>query len=204
VDNDLRGLDRVCDAVEATGGPAPGFCELDLAAAGPAEMDELVAALQEAYGPLDALVHCAAHFEALQPLEQLGGDVWLRTFQVNLNAAWLLSMTCLPSLKLSPCATIVFVLDDPQRSQSAYWGAYGISKGALRALVGMLAEEIQSSDCRIFGVDPGPMRTRLRARAYMAENPADIPGPDAAARHITRLVLGQGDSGDIFQGLGES
>ncbi len=192
VDRNLRGLEQTCDRIEQAGGPAPAYCQLDLALADPDACARLVGEFVEEYGALHGLAHCAAQFDGLQPLDQVPGNSWLSHLQVNLNAAWLLTVTCLPSLRAGGAGTVLFVLDDEDRSTSAYWGPYGVSKAALRSLAGMFAAELEGSGCRVFGVDPGPMRTTLRASAFMAEPPESQPAPDAAARHMAELLMGEG------------
>jgi len=201
VDRDLRGLERVCDGIEAAGGLAPGYCQLDLAVVDPAACAQLVEQFTGEYGPLSGLAHCAAQFDGLQPMDQVPADRWLRQVQVNLNAAWLLTITCLPSLKLAGNSSVIFVLDEEPRSRSAYWGAYGVSKAALRALAGILAEELEGSGCRVYGVHPGPMRTPLRASAYLAENPDTPPAATAAAGHLAGLLLGEGGDWPVLHRL---
>jgi NAD(P)-dependent dehydrogenase (short-subunit alcohol dehydrogenase family) len=199
LDINLQGLEEVCEEIEAEGLPAPGICQFDLATAGPGSFQELVDAFTGAYGALDGLVHCAAHFSGLQPLDHVPAEDWLKTVQVNLNSAWLLTTACLSSLLSSPASVVVFVLDDEKRSKSAYWGAYSIAKAGARSMAEMLAQELENSNCRVFGVDPGPMRTGLRATAYLAEDPAKIPSPEHAAEYLARLILGEGGSTATIQ-----
>lgn len=201
LDKDLGGLERVCDSIETAGGLAPGYCQIDLASASPDVCRQLIADFVDEYGQLHGLAHCAAQFDGLQPLDQVPGNAWLSQIQVNLNAAWLLSVSCLPSLRLGGAGTIVFVLDDEARSRSAYWGAYGVSKAAVRALAEIFAEELEACGCQVFGVDPGPMRTPLRARAFMAEHPDTQPPPDPAAHHLADLLLGEGRAWPVIHDI---
>lgn len=202
-DQDLRGLEESCDAVEAAGGPAPGYCQLDLAVAGPDAFDELLKSFNDAYGDLHGLVHCAAHFRGLQPMEQVTPDEWLTSMQVNLNAAWLLSVICLPSLKASQSGRLVFVLADEGVCGSPFWGAYGAANAALEALAQMFAEELEDSGCSAFGVRTGPMRTHLRATAYLGEHPSTVPEPRHAAERIAALLLDPVDGQAAIQDLSE-
>lgn len=197
LDRNLRGLEEVCDRIEATDAPAPGFCQLDLVKADPGSMSELVSDLVESYGGIDAVAHCAARFQGLQPLDQVGGDTWLSVLQVNLNAAWLVTVSCLPSLR-ERGGTIVFPLDEPAAEGSAYWGPYGVSHSALRTMAQTLAEELEETSCRVYGVYPGPMRTALRATAYHAEDPNAVRGPEVPAEAIARAMLERDEQRPVF------
>lgn len=188
LDNDQRGLERAWDHISAETGTEPVLFPLDLAAAGPEAYDQMTEAIEAQFGGLDALVNCAARFAGLMPSDQIPPPEWLMQIQVNLNAAWLLSVHCLPLLRRSPAAKLYFLLDDPDAMESAFWGAYGVSKHALRAMARQWDEEYRAFGLQVLGIDPGPMRTRLRAQVYHAENPADVPSPATAAAAIMRLL----------------
>ena len=166
LDRQRRKLEALCDEIEALGAPAPGYCDLDLAQLSPDAAEELLKGFAEAYGALDGVVHAAARFEGLRPLEQTAPDQWLLDLQVNLNAAWLLSVAALPQLKAQH-GVLAFLLDEAPAAGKAYWGGYGVSKAALGSLATMFGEELEGSGCRVLALDPGPMRTSLRAEAYI-------------------------------------
>jgi len=177
-------LERLCDQIEALGAPAPGYCALDLATAGPDAVEELLDGLVEAYGGIDGLVHCAARFESLRPFELEQPQDWLLDLQVNLNAAWLFTRACLPSLR-ERAGTVVFFKDGNAVGE-AYWGGYGVAKAALAAMADMLAEELESGPVTVLNIEPGPLRTGLRAAAYLAEDPNTIPEPTEVARQVAK------------------
>jgi NAD(P)-dependent dehydrogenase (short-subunit alcohol dehydrogenase family) len=184
LDKDSRGLDRIHDLIVDKGFEAPAICTIDLSRAGPDEFEQISGVLRDEFEGLNHLVHCAAEFDGLSPLDQIQPADWLRCMQVNLNAAWLITVQYLPMLKRNPVATVTFVLDDNGKSESANWGAYGVSKSAIRSLANMLSDELEGSGVRILAVNPGPMRTSLRARAYFAEDPECLPAPIEAAQEI--------------------
>jgi NAD(P)-dependent dehydrogenase (short-subunit alcohol dehydrogenase family) len=190
LDRDVRGLDGLSDRLVAAGAAAPGLCPLDLGQAGQQQCEALVDLLRGEFGGLDHLLHCAAEFDALAPLDQVNAAGWMSAMQVNLNAAWLLTASCLPLLRNSGSASITFVLDHPDRSASAFWGAYGVAKAGLASLARIFAEELEGTGVRVNAINPGPMRTALRARAYLGEDPATQAEPRVAAERIVRTILG--------------
>jgi NAD(P)-dependent dehydrogenase (short-subunit alcohol dehydrogenase family) len=193
LDQKQRPLERLCDQVEALGAPAPGYCDVDLSKLGPEAAEELVAGLVAEYGGIDGLVHCAARFEGLRPMDQVPPTDWLLDLQVNLNAAWLLTRCCLASLKQRK-GTVVFLKDDNAVGK-AYWGSYGAAKAATAAMAESLANELGAGSCRVLSFDPGPMRTALRAGAYLAEEPLSVPDPgEVAARLADDLLQPRGQS----------
>jgi len=58
------------------------------------------------------------------------------------------------------------------------WGAYCVSKNGLEALTEILAGELDGSGVRVNTVDPGAMRTEMRAAAYPEEDPGTVATPD--------------------------
>jgi len=198
VDVNQRGLERVYDEIVEQGAVEPILHPLDLATAGTEQFETMVEAVASEFGGLDALVHCAARFEALMPSDHIGPPEWLLSLQVNLNAAWLLSVTCLDLLRKSERGRLYFVLDNLERVGSAFWGPYGVSKHALRSLVGQLSVELRKSGVQVLGINPGPFQSPLRSRAYVAEKFSDQPPPAAAADRIMNYLEGRVEPSGCF------
>jgi NAD(P)-dependent dehydrogenase (short-subunit alcohol dehydrogenase family) len=184
-------LNRIHDAILAAGGSAPALYPLDLEGAGPDDYAQLAETLARE-GGLDGLLHCAAEFKGLSSIENGDPIDLLRALHVNLAAPLLLTRACLPLLRQRQDAAVVFVLDDPARVAKAFWGGYGIAKQALSGVIALLHEETENSPVRIHGLQPGPMRTPLRGRAYFAENPGDIPEAERYAPACVELLSAQG------------
>jgi len=169
-------LNRVCDAITAEGGQALLY-PLDLEGATPDDFAELASRIGDECGHLDGLLHCAAHLRSLTPLELTDPGEFARAVHVNLTARWWLTQGCLPLLRRTPDAAVVFALDTAAAS-SAYWGGYGLAQAALSALVPMLQAELGTCAVHISGLMPGPLRTPLRARAFaddvLAREPSDL------------------------------
>ncbi|QLQ28459.1 SDR family NAD(P)-dependent oxidoreductase [Pseudoxanthomonas mexicana] len=165
----LPKLNRVYDAV-AQAGAEPLLYPLDLEGATPDDYAELADRLHAELGHLDGVLHCAVEFKGLTPLEHTDPAAFARVMHVNLTAPWWLSQACLPLLRQAQDAALVFALDDLERVGQPYWGAYGIAQHGLAAMVGMLHAELASSSIRVSALQPGPMRTGLRSRAYADDN----------------------------------
>ena len=163
-----RKLEQVADAVEKTGADAVLY-PLDLEGATPDDFAELAQRIGERFGRLDGLVHCAADFPGLTPLEHTDPAAFARTLHVDLTARWWLTQACLPQLRASDAGCVVFVIDPVPEAAPAYWGGYGIAQHGQEALVAMLDAETASTPLRVSALRPGPMRTPLRARAYAAD-----------------------------------
>ena len=161
----LPKLNRVYDAV-AQAGPEPLLYPLDLEGASPDDYLELAQRIQSELGRLDGILQCAAEFRGLTPLEHIDPADFARAVHVNLTAPWWLVQACLPLLRRAGDAAVVVAVDELERVGQAYWGGYGVAQHGLRALLGMLAAELAGTPVRVAGLQPGPMCTPLRARAY--------------------------------------
>ena len=201
LDKNRRGLSALSDTMTEAGLPAPGLYPLDLAGAGIDDFNGLVDVIQSEFGGLHALVHCAVDFDGLQPLDQIEPQDWLRSIQVNLNAPWLLSCTCLPMLKQSDNSRLFFLIDNPDRISDAYWGPYGVAKVAITGLVKQFEATLSNTSVLVKGIDPGAMRTGFRAKVYHAENPMDQPEPGIAAARIVDLLSDDHSESELIMRL---
>lgn len=173
-------LDRVYDEIEAAGHPQPAVIPFNLETALPHQYDELAAMVEREFGRLDGLLHNAAIVGPRTPVEQLSGDHFMRVMQVNVNAAFMLTSTLLPLLRLSEDASVIFTSSSVGRKGRAYWGAYAVSKFATEGLMQVLADELDDEEnLRCNTVNPGATRTDMRAKAYPGENPNVNPLPEA-------------------------
>lgn len=184
-------LQRLHDALAAIG-PAPAIYPMDLLGATPADHAELAMRVGDELGRLDGILHAAAEFQGLTPLQNTDPEDFVNALQVNVAAPFLLTRACLPLLRCAPDAALVFVLDDPQRVGRAYWGGYGVAKFALAGMVRVLADELEGSSVRVSALQPGPMQTPLRAKAFMSEVPGTWPPASAYAGACVHLLSAAG------------
>jgi len=166
-------LESVYDELVGIGAPEPAMIEQDFKNTTPEVLQGTADVVAQTFSRLDALVHTAASLGELSPLQVIEDAQWREAFDVNLHAARDLTMACLPLLRTTGNASVLFTLDD---HSTAYWGGYGVSKAALRSLCTMFADETDNQlddnnhpSVAIHGIQPGPMRTRLRRRAFSGE-----------------------------------
>lgn len=171
-------LESVYDDIVAGGGPQPAIYPMDLEGAVPDDHRQLAERIESDLGRLDGLLHNAGLLGSLTPIEHYDPLQWLRVIQVNLNAPFLLTQACLGLLKRAVDASVVFTSSAVGRRARAYWGAYSVSKFGLEGLMQILADELdENARVRVNSINPGRVRTAMRASAYPAENPAELPAP---------------------------
>ncbi|GAB4223388.1 MAG: YciK family oxidoreductase [Gammaproteobacteria bacterium] len=160
-------LAKVSDEMVAAGLPEPALYPLDLLSATSDDYAELGSILAEEFGRLDGVLHNAAYFSALTPIEHTNVQDWYATLQVNLNAPFLLTQACLPLLRQALDARLVFTLCEHTSQARAYWGAYTASKIGLQSFAGVLAEELTTSSIKVNSIQPSLLQTTLFAKAYV-------------------------------------
>jgi NAD(P)-dependent dehydrogenase (short-subunit alcohol dehydrogenase family) len=186
-------LDRIYDEIESLGAPQPAIAALDLATATAADYDRLADTIGSEFGRLDGLVHAAALLGERTPLEQYPVPTWCRVLHVNLTAPFILTQVLLPNLRKSADASVIFVSSSVVKDSRPFWGAYAVSKAGVESVRGMLAQELESEEnIRINSINPGRMRTGMRAAAYPAEDPNSLPSPASIVGPFLYLLSAQG------------
>jgi NAD(P)-dependent dehydrogenase (short-subunit alcohol dehydrogenase family) len=194
-------LERVYDEIERSGAPQPAIAVLDLASAQAGDYDRLAESVGSEFGRLDGLVHAAALLGDRTPLEQYDVPTWCRVMHVNLTAPFILTQVLIPSLRKSQDPSILFVSSGVVTKPRPFWGAYAVSKSGLEAVRAMLAQELeQERSIRVNSINPGRMRTHMRAAAYPAEDPSTVPEPAAVTGAFLYLLsaAGRGINGQYF------
>jgi NAD(P)-dependent dehydrogenase (short-subunit alcohol dehydrogenase family) len=195
-------LDRVYDEIVALGAPQPAIATLDLAAATAVDYDNLAKTIDGEFGKLDGIVHAAALLGDRTPLEQYDVPTWCRVLHVNLTAPFILTQVLLPNLRKSKDASVIFVSSGVVNNQRAFWGAYAVAKTGLESVRAMLSQELEGEpNIRVNSVNPGRIRTAMRAAAYPAENPNTLPSPLSVSGPFLYLLseLSRGIDGQYIE-----
>ena len=160
-------------------GPEPAVAQIDLERAQGAQYQSLTSEIESRYGRLDGLLHNAAILGDRSPIEHYDIGLWQRVLLVNLTAPFILTRCLLPLLRKSTDASVLFATSSVGRRGRAYWGAYAVAKAGIEGLAEILADELERTNIRVNLVNPGGTRTRMRSRAYPAENPETLPTPES-------------------------
>jgi NAD(P)-dependent dehydrogenase (short-subunit alcohol dehydrogenase family) len=182
----VGGLEDVDDQIRAAGGSAT-LVPVELRDF--IKLDELAGRLFDRWGRLDILVGNAAEFGVFSPLAHIDPATWAEVMDLNLTANWRLIRAMDPLLRAAPAGRAVFVTSGVARRVFPYWGPYAVSKAGLEMLVKIYAREIAKTRVRANLLDPGIVRTRLRARAFPGEDPSRLPPPETVADAFLALAL---------------
>lgn len=181
LDKNEDALNELHDKIEASTGTQPGLYPLDLRGATPEDYKQLAETVEDVFGCLHGLFHCAATLGTISPIDNIDSKVWSDTFSTNLHGPILLTQALLPILQSTENSSIVFTADNKLK---AYWGPYGVSKASIKASATIIADELDSKQdenqnfpltCNV--ICPGPMKTSLRRTAFPGEDTDSLPEP---------------------------
>ncbi|HXW28885.1 MAG TPA: SDR family NAD(P)-dependent oxidoreductase [Xanthobacteraceae bacterium] len=192
----VGGLEELDDKIRDIGGSAT-LVPLDLKDF--EGIDRLGGALHERYRRLDILIGNAGILGPLSPLGHVDPKSWDEVMTINVSANFRLIRSVDPLLRLSRAGRVVFISSGVAATARAYWGPYAVSKAALEVLARTYANETSTTAVRVNLLDPGPIRTRMRAQAMPGEDPTTLDPPERVAEKIVELCLpGFGASGKLY------
>ncbi len=177
---DVKKLEEVDDEIKSEGGTATlmpaDLMDLD-------SLDKLGPLIKERFGSLDILIGNAGLLGTLMPLPQISTTEFDRVMMVNVAANFRLIKTLDPLLRASKNGRAIFVSTGAGVVKGrAYWGTYSVSKAALESMVRVYAMEVAQTNLRVNLIDPGAVRTDMRASAVPGENPETLPAPEEIAK----------------------
>ncbi|WP_312137998.1 SDR family NAD(P)-dependent oxidoreductase [Brevundimonas sp.] len=185
------GLEELDDEIFAATGKHATLIPFDMIDGG--AIDRLGGALFERFGKLDIWVQAAAIMgaEGLTPVSHADPRGFAKIEKVNFTGVYRLIRSLEPLLKASTAARVIHLTTSVAASPRAFWGPYAATKAGAENLMRCWADEIESMPIRVAIVDPGRMRTGLRAQAFPGEDPLILAHP----QEITPLMvdLARGD-----------
>lgn len=182
------GLEELDDAIFAATGQHATLIPFDLVDGG--AIDRMGGALYERFGKLDVWVQAAASMgaEGLTPVSNADPRGFAKVEKTNFTAVYRLIRSLEPLLKASDAGRVIHLTTSVAATPRAFWGAYAATKAGAEALMKCWADEIESMPIRVSIVDPGRMRTQLRAQAYPGEDPEQNVHPSAIGPLVVELA----------------
>jgi NAD(P)-dependent dehydrogenase (short-subunit alcohol dehydrogenase family) len=153
-------------------------------------IDRLGAALFERFKRLDILVHAAGSLGVLTPVSHMDPRDWAKVVSVNMTAPYRLIRSLEPLLLQSDAGRAIFFSSGIVERPRAFWGGYAATKAGLEAMIRCWADEVENTPLRAAIVNPGPMRTRMRAEAFPGEDPMTLPDPVEIRPLVLELARG--------------
>lgn len=144
-------------------------------------IDRLGASIYERWGKLDIFVGNAAILGPLSPLGHIPPKDFQMLLDINVTANWRFIRSLDPLLKASDAGRAIFVSSGTKGKDKAYWGGYMMTKAALENLALTYSNENKINNIKTNIINPGPIRTDMRAKAVAGEDPMTLPAPEDIA-----------------------
>lgn len=179
------GLEELDDEIRGLNLDAPTLVPVDMTDYD--ALDRLGAALFERFKRLDILIANAGMLGPLSPLSHVAVKDFTKVIDTNITANWRLLRSMDPLLQLSDAGRAVFVSSSVARTPRAFWGSYALSKAALESLALTYALETQTTAIRANILNPGALRTHMRAAAMPGEDPQSLATPDVLVATVIAI-----------------
>ncbi|MCC9625581.1 SDR family NAD(P)-dependent oxidoreductase [Thalassospira sp. MA62] len=176
VGRNVGALEELDDEVRADGGKLV-LLPLDLTMY--EKIDAMGASIYERFGKLDILVGNAGLLGELAPVGHIDTQVFENTYATNVTANFRLIRSVDKLLRLSESGRAMFVTSNASAKGRAFWGLYASTKAALESLVLSYAQEMDDTKVKVNLINPGRIRTGMRAEAYPGEDPQTLPTPES-------------------------
>lgn len=181
----IGALEEVDDQIRALGGTAT-LLPFDLADT--QDIPKIATAITEKFKRLDILVGNAALLGPLSPVALSNPGIYEEVFKINFFANYHLIRTLDPLLRGSKAGRAIFVTSGAAHMHYPFWSAYAASKAALENMVSTYAAETSYSALKVNIINPGTVRTAMRAEAFPSEDPLTLPTPDEIAGIFAELA----------------
>lgn len=182
-------LEKVYDEIVAAGSPLPAIFPMDLAAAEDRDFDTLAQTIAHQLRRLDGILHCAAGFEHLSPLQLQTIAQWQQLYKINTIVPFALNRACEHLLRAAPDASVILMGESHGHRPAAYWGGFAVSKAALEGYLPIQAAEWDDAPAlRINLVIPGPVNSPQRVKTHPGELKSTLPQPEDVAGALLYLM----------------
>lgn len=153
-------------------------------------LENLVAGVEAAYGPIDILINNAG-IHMKKPALEVSDDDFARIVHTNLQAVFALTRTCAKRMVARQSGSVIMI-----SSMAAYYGidrvvAYAASKAGVEGMVKVLASELSPFNVRVNAIAPGFIETDMMESAMSSD-------PSRMHKALDRTPMGRfGRSEDI-------
>ena len=151
-------LDEVVEDIRKAGGRAAAVAS-DVTRA--ADVERVVLAAREQFGPVTLLVNNAGVPGPFGPLSAIDPTVWWAAQEVHVKAPLLYMRNVLPEMMERRAGRVIFVSALASRLPTPYMSAYCTGKISQNRLMAEAALEVKDRGVSLFAIDPGFVFTSL-------------------------------------------
>ena len=178
-------LEHLAESIRAAGGTSHVLAR-DMG--GTIGLSGLAGEIKALAGRLDVVVLNAGMLGEIETLPMYNNTAWDEVMTLNLTSNAYLIQELHPLIAGSDAGRVLLVTSGAARLAPERWSAYAASKAGLEALMRAYAAENRDGTIRANMVDPGEVRTAMRAAAFPDEDPGRLAPPSAITDAFVRLA----------------
>jgi NAD(P)-dependent dehydrogenase (short-subunit alcohol dehydrogenase family) len=125
------------------------------------DVEQVVAAVHQQFGRIDALVNCTGSYGPIGPTQTVNAEEWAEAIQTNLIGAFHLVHAVLPVMLAQRSGSIINFSGGGAAYGRPYFTAYGASKAALVRFTESVAAEVSQCNVRLNAIAPGAVKSRM-------------------------------------------
>ncbi|PCI32693.1 MAG: oxidoreductase [Alphaproteobacteria bacterium] len=153
-------------------------------------IDRLGGHVASQWGKLDILIGNAGILGPISPLGHIPPKEWDKLMAINVTANYRLIRSFDPLLRAADAGRAIFVTSTVAEDCRAYWGGYATTKAAVNCMVKTYALEVaNTTNIKANIINPGPIRTSMRAAAMPGEDPEILDTPHDIAPLFVKMAL---------------
>ena len=191
-------LDEIYDEIISQYKTDPMIIKCDLNILDEGKSKEIAQVISKNTPCLDGIINNAAILGKMSSIADFDLDTWQKVLNTNLTSSFLLVKYLTPLMEDSERPRIIFTSSGVATKGKAFWGAYAISKAAVKSLSEILQEELEPlSKIKVFNFDPGATSTSMRAYAYPAEDPSSLKGTSSLLNYYLWFFSRESENIDI-------
>jgi NAD(P)-dependent dehydrogenase (short-subunit alcohol dehydrogenase family) len=180
--------EEIISAAKEAGHPEPAVLELKLDVQDRESIRHAAKSTKDAFGTLDILVNNAGYLESFMPLLETNEDEYLKTWNVNYTAVYLVTKDFLPLVLASNLKTVVNLSSIGAHNMRPGASSYQTTKFALLRFTEFLMVDYSSQGLLAFAVHPGGILTDLALNMPKATHSRLLDKPEVAADTIVFLT----------------
>ena len=191
-------LNKIYDEIVKKYKTDPMIVKCDLNILDEDKSKELAEVISKNTSCLDGIINNAAILGKMSSIADFDLNTWQKVLNTNLTSSFLLAKYLSPLMENSEKPRIIFTSSGVATKGKAFWGAYAISKAAVKSLSEILQEELEPlSKIKVFNFDPGATRTSMRAYAYPAEDPSGLKDASSLLNYYLWFFSSESENKDI-------
>lgn len=164
---------------------------------------KLVDTVTRAFGRIDVLINNHATLGPREPIMEYTAENWEAVINTNLNSVFWVTKEALGKMAPQRAGSIINVTSGVAYQGRANWGAYAVSKAAVENLTQVIADEMKDQKVRANTVNPGSVKTEMRAAAFPGEDQSKLNKPEAITNVFVYLAsdASAGVNGEQFNAV---